>query len=273
MGGGASSNNVAASPVPRPSSLSLAALLSDALLRTQALPEGGEHLKRVIIEALRCNSAIATMLTNPKKLANHSIAQAQTRSDVQTLQHMLGMMNEYAAEHLDQDPELVQLAEKSVSRCSDVAALFARSVAYTQHHLHLEGILISATEHGLHFSQYTAYITTEIRIQSVPEIFGSTYSPWNEAYDKARMIFGNTTSAAGMRKVVRAEHRELYNHRKSDTHGSLLNGSDFLELFQKGIRQKKHRMYTYAITDDCLFCSETGKVRLILNRDLVLCNP
>eukprot|EP01089_Gocevia_fonbrunei_P007564 TRINITY_DN1874_c0_g1_i1.p1 TRINITY_DN1874_c0_g1~~TRINITY_DN1874_c0_g1_i1.p1 ORF type:complete len:425 (-),score=69.02 TRINITY_DN1874_c0_g1_i1:118-1392(-) len=102
-----------------------------------------------------------------------------------------------------------------------------------------------------------SYPVYRIKMYYIKEIFGDKVQQWNREYPKAQQIFGNTTSACLIRSAITAQHKSLYSTLSYDE-GDIKGGEQLLNLINYGLRNGKRKMYTYVLTDDKLYFSETS---------------
>jgi hypothetical protein len=95
-------------------------------------------------------------------------------------------------------------------------------------------------------------------MHGVAEVFGERRQRWNEAYAKARQIFGANPVSLAVRGVIRAQHGTLYRRAWRSAGGVLRSGDDLLRLFNYGVRDRSPVTFTYVLLDNTLNFSETG---------------
>ena len=109
--------------------------------------------------------------------------------------------------------------------------------------------------------EISSHCTYKIYLKGVRDIFKDVYQDLikNAA---ARRIFSNNAAAKVLRKAIRLEHSHLYARRLRVTSSQetdiLLTGTDFLKLFNFGVRDGVHQIYTYVLLDRAFYFSETG---------------
>lgn len=132
----------------------------------------------------------------------------------------------------------------------------------------------SPLQHALDLFQpvhqaFQEHSTWKIDMRDVDDVFRGKRHGWNTEYPAAQKIFQGKSSAV-MRTAVQMQHSYLYGGasgikplvmmRKDllEVTGNLLDGSDFLELMEYGIRRGKPRMFTYVLMPERLYMAETG---------------
>lgn len=118
-------------------------------------------------------------------------------------------------------------------------------------------------------SAFREHSTWKIDMHDVDDVFLGKRHGWNRGYPAAQKIFQDTGSTV-TRKIVQMQHSYLYggasgikplvNMRKDlmQVTGNLLDGADFLELMEYGIRRGKPRVFTYVLMAERLYMAETG---------------
>jgi len=100
------------------------------------------------------------------------------------------------------------------------------------------------------------YSTYRIQMFNVETTFGDKKQGWNQKYDAAQKIFGDSVSSSTLRTTIRLQHNNLYGSPSSK--GIIKSGEQFPALVNNGILGQKPRFFTYALMDRELFFSETG---------------
>jgi len=127
---------------------------------------------------------------------------------------------------------------------------FQHKISYKYHNHAFTGLVRSMGTH----ESVRVYATYQIKLKYIPEIFDEIWQPWNRKYEAANKIFGS----AVIKSTVVTQHRLLYSEMSVAGSGVLGTGEDLLKLLHHGIIDGKPRIFTYAITDDTWFFSETG---------------
>lgn len=119
--------------------------------------------------------------------------------------------------------------------------------------------LVHAWVEGDGLGDYTTY---EVALQRTAEIFGDA---WNSALDGIHAeTFQEDEKGESYRKWRMKAHQFFYYDEVGPISGMrttscfLDSGRKFLEMIDEGVRDGQRRVFTYAITDACLFFSETG---------------
>jgi len=100
-----------------------------------------------------------------------------------------------------------------------------------------------------------SYATYQISLHHVQDIFkDDERKKWNEKYDAAIKIFNSPV----IRTTIVTQHNHLYSEVSVSKFGKLNGSTDLLLLLNHGIIGGKPRYFTYAITGNTWFFSETG---------------
>ena len=116
-----------------------------------------------------------------------------------------------------------------------------------------------------HITTFDTYELLFVKAR-IRNVFGDAYQ---RNFDKAHApIFGDDAVGIALRATFMLEHAALYRDGilPSYMHGGkertakaeLRSGSDFLAFIEDSVRLGQRRVYTYTLTDDGLFFSETG---------------
>ncbi|CEG41727.1 C2 domain [Plasmopara halstedii] len=83
---------------------------------------------------------------------------------------------------------------------------------------------------------------------------------WNKHYQKIQRVFSpDHAEAPILRQLVKTQHALVYEHnQKSTKYGTIRAPGDFFHLLHNGMRDEKPVLFTYAITSNGWFFSETG---------------
>lgn len=106
--------------------------------------------------------------------------------------------------------------------------------------------------HGHRFATY------EIQLEKVEQFFsdenGLILQTWNQDYEKAKLIFGDTHVGHAARMFLHRIHNQLYSNGviKTETK-KLLSGEDFLNLIDGEYKVKQDPRFTYVILPDGKF--------------------
>ncbi|CAH0476973.1 unnamed protein product [Peronospora belbahrii] len=90
--------------------------------------------------------------------------------------------------------------------------------------------------------------------------FLSTEHEWNKDYPTIQRIFSsNYPESLVLRQAIMTQHAVIYTHGPNNTrYGSISSPAEFFELIHDGRRQDKPVLFTYVITTNGWYFSETG---------------
>jgi hypothetical protein len=123
-------------------------------------------------------------------------------------------------------------------------------VEYSIHKSHVLGQLT-----GLGQLSWKAY---HFQLHSIEDIFDNQVCGWNQDYDKIKPIFANDAFGRASRSVIRQCRSYIYRDNTKTKHGTIHTGQQFLSLLEFGERKGMPIVYTYVITEEGLFFSESG---------------
>eukprot|EP01006_Ploeotia_vitrea_P022374 TRINITY_DN54775_c0_g1_i1.p1 TRINITY_DN54775_c0_g1~~TRINITY_DN54775_c0_g1_i1.p1 ORF type:complete len:334 (+),score=27.48 TRINITY_DN54775_c0_g1_i1:88-1089(+) len=119
------------------------------------------------------------------------------------------------------------------------------------------------------------YDTYFFGLRKVGEILGANvWCPWSPAHPTVAVMQAGGPQALLTKKKLEAEHKALYTT-SNNSQGVLYNGDSLLQLLNFGKRDGHQRLFTYVITNQGMFFSETGsadkhKYKNMLSKHLVL---
>lgn len=115
--------------------------------------------------------------------------------------------------------------------------------------------MLHAMQEGDPFKQ-GGFRTYEVALQKIPEVFGDATNLGSAGEHPE--TFADTAKGKMIRGALSAAHGQIYGNRWSEVRFLGLQSEDFLSLINFGQREERRRVYTYAITDEGWFFSETG---------------
>ncbi|GMF09714.1 unnamed protein product [Phytophthora lilii] len=98
-----------------------------------------------------------------------------------------------------------------------------------------------------------------IQLHNIPE-FLATDHEWNKNYPTIQPIFSpDYPESPVLRQAILTQHAVLYSHGAKDTrYGAISSPAEFFKLVHDGRRQDKPVLFTYVITKNGWYFSETG---------------
>lgn len=115
---------------------------------------------------------------------------------------------------------------------------------------------------------FVEFSTWKLDMDWVDDVFRGRRQKWNQDYVAAQRIFKGGGGLVA-RRVVQLQHAYLYGGsgvkavaewRKDmhETNGWMVDGKDFAEIMEYGVRRGKPRMFTYVLMEKRLYIAETG---------------
>ncbi|KAL7996792.1 putative C2 domain-containing protein [Plasmopara halstedii] len=128
-------------------------------------------------------------------------------------------------------------------------------VRYSVHSSYRAGALKKLTSDDEDWESL-AYI---VQLHNVP-LYLPNDNEWNKNYTKVQRVFASDHPEAPiLREIVKKQHAVVYKHEKKSTkYGYLTSPDDFFHLVRNGMRHGKPVLFTYVITSQGWFFSETG---------------
>ncbi|TDH66412.1 hypothetical protein CCR75_004798 [Bremia lactucae] len=112
------------------------------------------------------------------------------------------------------------------------------------------------------FPYYDAKITSlayTVRLHNIPRFLPYKFE-WSKTYRKAQRVFmSKNPESSVFLKAVKTQHAVVYEHdRITSKFGALSSANDFFNLINNGRRDNKPVLFTYVITSQGWYFSETG---------------
>ncbi|GMF34891.1 unnamed protein product [Phytophthora fragariaefolia] len=137
----------------------------------------------------------------------------------------------------------------------DAVLLEAGPVRYSVHSSVSAGLLSRLTSNDDRLES----LAYRIQLHNISQ-FLSTDHEWNKNYPTIQRIFSpDYPESPVLRQAVITQHAVIYTHGSNNTkYGTISSPSEFFELIHNGRRQDKPVLFTYVITKNGWYFSETG---------------
>ncbi|KAL7683820.1 putative C2 domain-containing protein [Plasmopara halstedii] len=128
-------------------------------------------------------------------------------------------------------------------------------VRYSVHSSVAAGLMTMSTSNAARIES----LAYHIQLHNIP-LFLRTEHEWNRNYPAIQRIFSpDYPESAVLRQAIMTQHAVIYTHGpKKSTYGAISSSLEFLQLIQNGRRQGRSVLFTYVITKNGWYFSETG---------------